>query len=83
MDEAMLKSGQFPNVAIPAGSDADEVMERYGVEGPTLRTAAYRHERLLRAMWRDMDVARLRGHLPDDLVDGWREKLESEGVSVE
>ena len=83
MDEALLKSGQWPNVAIPAGTDAQEAMNRHGVESPSLRTAAYRHERLLRAMWRDMDVARLRGHLPDDLVDGWRERLEQEGVSVE
>ena len=83
MDEALLKSGQWPNVAVPAGTDAQEAMERHGVESPTLRTAAYRHERLLRAMWRDMDVARLRGNLPDDLVDGWRERLEKEGVSVD
>ena len=30
MDEAMLKSGQFPNVAIMAGSDPKEVMREYG-----------------------------------------------------
>lgn len=29
MDEAMLKSGQFPNVAIMAGSDPTEVMREY------------------------------------------------------
>lgn len=32
MDEALLKSGQWPNVAIPAGSAPAEVMERYGVK---------------------------------------------------
>lgn len=32
MDEAMLKSGKWPNVAIPAGSDPARVMERYGVK---------------------------------------------------
>ena len=58
--------------------------------GGELRTAAHdlsnrisELERLIRAMWRDMDVARLRGHLPDDLVDGWRERLEAEGVEVD
>ena len=30
MDEAMLKSGQFPNVAIMAGTDPKEVMREYG-----------------------------------------------------
>ena len=29
MDEAMLKSGQFPNVAIMAGTDPKEVMQEY------------------------------------------------------
>ena len=32
MDEALAKSGEWPNVAIPAGSDPVEVMERYGVK---------------------------------------------------
>lgn len=27
-----MKTGQWPNVAIPAGSDPAEVMERYGVK---------------------------------------------------
>ena len=31
MDEALAKSGEWPNVAIPAGSDPADVMERYGV----------------------------------------------------
>ena len=60
------------------------------IAGGELRTAVHdlnkrisELERLIRAMWRDMDVWRLRGHLPDDLVDGWRERLEAEGVSVE
>lgn len=29
MDEALLKSGQYPNVAIMAGSDPKEVMQEY------------------------------------------------------
>lgn len=29
MDEPLLKSGQFPNVAIMAGSDPKEVMREY------------------------------------------------------
>ena len=33
MDEAMLKSGQFPNVAIMAGSDPKEVMREYANDG--------------------------------------------------
>ena len=32
MDEALAKSGEWPNVAIPAGSDPADVMERYGVK---------------------------------------------------
>ncbi len=36
MDEALAKSGEWPNVAIPAGSDPAEVMERYGVK-PSMR----------------------------------------------
>lgn len=36
MDEAMSKSGEWPNVAIPAGSDPEQVMERYGVK-PSMR----------------------------------------------
>lgn len=31
MDEALAKSGDWPNVAIEAGSDPARVMERYGV----------------------------------------------------
>lgn len=32
MDEALAKTGEWPNVAIPAGSDPEQVMERYGVK---------------------------------------------------
>ena len=32
MDEAMAKSGEWPNVAIEAGSDPAQVMERYGMK---------------------------------------------------
>lgn len=32
MDEALAKSGDWPNVAIPAGSEPADVMERYGVK---------------------------------------------------
>ena len=31
MDEALAKTGEWPNVAIEAGSDPAQVMERYGV----------------------------------------------------
>ena len=31
MDEPLRKAGQWPNVAIEAGSDPAKVMERYGV----------------------------------------------------
>ena len=31
MDEALAKTGEWPNVAIEAGSDPERVMERYGV----------------------------------------------------
>lgn len=34
MDEALPKSGQWPNVAVKAGSDPKEVMKRYGVKSP-------------------------------------------------
>ena len=30
MDEALAKTGEWPNVAIEAGSDPQVVMERYG-----------------------------------------------------
>lgn len=32
MDEPMKKSGQWPNVAIVAGSDPGQVMKHYGVK---------------------------------------------------
>lgn len=32
MDEALLKSGQFPNVAILAGTDPKEVMREHGAK---------------------------------------------------
>ena len=32
MDEALAKTGEWPNVAIEAGSDPADVMERYGVK---------------------------------------------------
>lgn len=35
MDEAIKKSGQWPNVAIEAGSDPTQVMDKYGVK-PTM-----------------------------------------------
>ena len=31
MDEPIKKSGQYPNVAIMAGTDPEEVKKRYGV----------------------------------------------------
>ena len=31
MDEALAKSGDWPNVAIEAGSDPEQVMREYGV----------------------------------------------------
>jgi hypothetical protein len=50
MDEALIKSGKWPNVAIEAGSDPHEVMKRYGVNEHTLRTACYDHEQHIRAI---------------------------------
>jgi hypothetical protein len=50
MDEALIKTGTWPNVAIEAGSDPHEVMKRYGVNEHTLRTACYDHERHIRAL---------------------------------
>lgn len=32
MDEALRKSGDWPNVAIPAGSDPHEVMREHGAK---------------------------------------------------
>ena len=52
MDEAMKKSGEWPNVAIPAGSDPHEVMKRYGVNEHTLRTACYDHEQRIKELER-------------------------------
>lgn len=38
MDEALAKTGEWPNVAIEAGSDPAKVMEQYGV-GPSMSDA--------------------------------------------
>lgn len=50
MDEAILKSGTWPNVAIEAGSDPKEVMRRYGVNEHTLRTACYDYGQRIKAL---------------------------------
>ena len=49
-----------------------------------LRDAAYRHERLLRAIWRWLDIKQLTREpvTPED-VDMWRARLEREGVKPE
>ena len=44
MNEAIDKAGGFPNVAVEAGRDPEEVMREYGVEPRGLRTAAYEYE---------------------------------------
>lgn len=36
MDEVLMKAGQWPNVAVPAGSDPKQVMEEYGVQPPSV-----------------------------------------------
>ena len=36
MDEALAKTGEWPNVAIEAGSDPAQVMERYGMRPSVL-----------------------------------------------
>ena len=55
-----------------------------GLKTGDLRDAAYRHERLLIAIWRWLDIKRLRGEpvTPED-VDMWREKIEREGIKPE
>ena len=58
MDEALIKTGTWPNVAIEAGSDPHEVMKRYGVNEHTLRTACYDHEQHIKAL--------------EELVRDWR-----------
>lgn len=50
MDEPMLKSGTWPNVAIEAGSDPHEVMKKYGVNEHTLRTACYDQEQRIKEL---------------------------------
>lgn len=41
MDEALAKSGDWPNVAIEAGSDPEQVMREYGVR-PCMEDGHYR-----------------------------------------
>lgn len=41
MDEALAKSGDWPNVAIEAGSDPERVMREYGVR-PCMEDDPYR-----------------------------------------
>lgn len=49
-----------------------------------LRDAAYRHGRLLRAIWRWLDIKRLtREPVTQADVDMWRERLEREGIKPE
>lgn len=49
-----------------------------------LRDAAYRHERLLIAIWRWLDIKALRGEpVTQDDVDMWRARLEREGIKPE
>ena len=61
MNEAIDKAGGFPNVAVEAGRDPEEVMREYGVEPRGLRTAAYEYERTieeLRAQVSDLTLER-------------------------
>ena len=49
-----------------------------------LRDAAYRHERLLIAIWRWLDIKQLRGEpVTAADVDMWRERYEREGIKPE
>lgn len=41
MEEALMKSGQWPNVAVEAGSDPAQVMREYGVM-PCMEDDPYR-----------------------------------------
>ena len=36
MDEPIKKAGQYPNVAIMAGTDPEEVKKLYGVNSPSV-----------------------------------------------
>lgn len=36
MDEPIKKAGQYPNVAIMAGTDPEEVKKQYGVNSPSV-----------------------------------------------
>lgn len=84
MDEALIKTGTWPNVAIEAGSDPHEVMKRYGVNEHTLRTACYDHEQhikelegLVRELW--AMVKRL--YIGDgEHLEGYAERLEEFGI---
>ena len=57
MDEALLKSGVWPNVAVEAGSDPRAVMREHGVNDMALRVAVHdmgERERALEELVRDM-----------------------------
>lgn len=50
MDEALNKSGEWPNVAIEAGSDPKEVMRKYGVTKMGMRTASQDYGQRIKAL---------------------------------
>ena len=90
MDEALRKSGDWPNVAIPAGSDPHEVMKKYGVNEHTLRTACYDHEQHIRALkllvkelWRLIDeMYRLKVSPSINTMAEFEERIEKLGIEV-
>lgn len=64
MDEALLKSGVWPNVAVEAGADPRAVMREHGVNDMALRVAVHdmgERERalegLVRELWRELAYA--------------------------
>lgn len=80
MDEAMLKSGVWPNVAIEAGTDPHEAMKKYGVNEHTLRTACYDYEQRIRAleelvreMWHELNYTSVRA---EDGENGCLKRME-------
>jgi chromosome segregation ATPase len=91
MNEAIDKAGGFPNVAVEAGRDPEEVMREYGVEPRGLRTAAYEYERTieqLRAqvsdltLERDILEARLAGKPECEICDRATMLVEIEGLTA-
>lgn len=87
MDEALLKSGQYPNVAIEAGTDPAEVMREHGkvIQNAEKDELADSREQLLNGICgtkseKTPEIARQDGVLNISDVQDTREQLEADAM---